>query len=77
MAELGNTATKMLYGFLGVVLLLVMGAALLPIAINASDVMGAVSGNPLAVIFTSGVIVMIIVIGVIVAVIKSASGVSK
>lgn len=74
---LGNTATKLLYGFLGVVLLLIMGAALLPLVVNATAVMGAVEGNPLAVLFTSGIITIIVVIGIVVAVIKSAGHVSK
>jgi membrane protein implicated in regulation of membrane protease activity len=75
--DLGNTATKFIYGFLGVVLLLVMGAALLPLVINASAVIGAIPDLPLASLWTSGIVVMIIVIGVIVAVIKSSSTIHK
>ena len=75
--NLGNTAMNVIYGFLGVVLILVLGAALLPMVINASNVLGAIEGMPLAGLFTGGIITMIIVVGLIVAIIKGSSHVSK
>jgi hypothetical protein len=75
--NLGNTAMNVIYGFLGVVLLLAMGTALLPLVINATATLGAIEGLPLAGLFTGGIITMIIVVGVIVAIIKGSSHIGK
>jgi hypothetical protein len=75
---LGGTAMKVVYGFLGIVLLLLLAKELLPIVQDAVAGIGNLSGLPLAGLFTAGgVIVMIIVIVIIVAVIRNAGGISK
>jgi hypothetical protein len=76
--NLGNNAMKVVYGFLGIVLLLLLSAELLPEAQTAVESIGNISDLPLAGLFTAGgVVVMIIVIIIIVAVIRNAGNISK
>jgi hypothetical protein len=77
MVELGKVAMNVVYGFIGVVLVLTLAASLMPTLINASTILGAVSGMPLAGLFTGGIITMIVVVGLIIAVIKQSANVSK
>jgi hypothetical protein len=74
---LSGTAMKVVYGFLALILVLLLAAELLPEAMTAVTSVGNISGLPLSGLFTSGVIVMIIVVVVIVAVIKNASSITK
>ena len=74
---LGSNAMKVVYGFLGIVLLLLLSVELLPEVMNATAAMGAIDGLPLAGLFSGGVVVMIIVVVLIVAVIKGAGRISK
>lgn len=74
---LSGTAMKVVYGFLAIVLVLLLSAELLPEVMNASATVGAIPNLPLAGLFTSGVVVMIIVIGLIVAVIQHSSKINK
>jgi hypothetical protein len=75
--NLGNTAMKFVYGFLGVILLLALGSAMLPLVMNYTATVGAIANLPLATLFSGGVITLIIVVAVIVSIIKASSGVSK
>ena len=75
--SLSSDAMKVVYGFLGVVLLLLFSAELLPEVINATNQIGAIEGLPLAGLFSGGVVVMIVVVIVIVAVIKNSSKINK
>ena len=75
--DLGSDAMKIVYGFLGVVLLLLFSAQLLPEVMNATDTIGAIANLPLAGLFSGGIIVMIVVVVVIVGVIKSSGKISK
>ena len=75
--DLTNDAMKVVYGFLGVVLLLLFSAELLPEVMNATAEIGAIEGLPLAGLFTGGVVVMIVVVIVIVAVIRNSSKINK
>lgn len=68
---------KVVYGFLGVVLLLLFAAELLPEVMNATAEIGAIANLPLAGLFSGGIVVMIVVVIVIVAVIKSAGKINK
>ena len=74
---LSADAMKTVYGFLGVVLLLLFSAELLPEVMNASVEVSAIADLPLAGLFSGGIIVMIVVVVVIVGVIKSAGKISK
>jgi len=75
--NLANDSMKIVYGFLGIVLLLLFSAYLLPEVMNATTQIGAIEGLPLAGLFTGGIVVMIIVVVVIVAVIKNAGKITK
>lgn len=75
--DLQGDAMKVVYGFLGVVLLLLFSAELLPEVINATDAIGAIEGLPLSGLFSGGIVVMIVVVVVIVAVIKNSSKINK
>jgi len=90
--NLANDSMKVVYGFLGIVLLLLFSAYLLPEVMNATTTIsqigitnftenatgvGSVSTLPLANLFSGGIIVMIIVVVVIVAVIKNAGKIAK
>jgi hypothetical protein len=75
--DLADDSMKVVYGFLGIVLLLLFSAYLLPEVMNATATIGAISGLPLAGLFTGGIVVMIIVVVVIVAVIKNAGKIAK
>ena len=76
--NLGSDAMKVVYGFLGIVLLLLLSAELLPVLMDAIASIGAIPDLPLAGLFTAGgVIVMIIVIVIVVAVIKNSGNISK
>ncbi|NCC70449.1 hypothetical protein EOM09_02610 [bacterium] len=76
-SALGGTAMKVVYGFLGIVLLLLLSAELLPEVMTAVTNVGSIPDLPLAGLFTGGVIVMIIVVVIIVAVFKQAGTVAK
>jgi uncharacterized membrane protein len=75
--DLSGDAMKVVYGFLGVVLLLLFSAELLPEVMNATATIGAIANLPLAGLFSGGVIVMVVVVIVIVSVIKSAGKINK
>lgn len=76
--NLGNNAMKVVYGFLGIVLLLLLSAELLPVAQDSIVAIGNITDLPLAGLFTAGgVVVMIIVVVIIVAVIRNAGNISK
>jgi len=75
--DLTGDAMKVVYGFLGVVLLLLFSAELLPEVMNATGTIGAIANLPLAGLFSGGIVVMIVVVIVIVAVIKGAGKISK
>ncbi len=75
--DLSGSAMKVVYGFLGIVLLLLFSAELLPEVMNATTTIGAITDLPLAGLFTGGTIVMIVVVVVIVATIKNAGNISK
>jgi hypothetical protein len=74
---LGGTAMKVVYGFLGIVIMLLLAAELLPTTMTAVESVGNITDLPLAGLFTGGVIVMIIVVVLIVAVIKGAGNIAK
>jgi len=76
-SDLSGDAMKVVYGFLGIVLLLLFSAELLPLVMNASIEISTISNLPLAGLFSGGIIVMIVVVVVIVAVIKNAGKISK
>ena len=82
--DLANDSMKVVYGFLGIVLLLLFSAYLLPEVMNATATIGAIgsvngsaSTLPLAGLFSGGIIVMIVVVVVIVAVIKNSGKIAK
>jgi len=83
--DLANDSMKVVYGFLGIVLLLLFSAQLLPEVMTATATIGAITHNnsgvitalPLAGLFSGGIVVMIIVVVVIVAVIKGAGKIAK
>ena len=75
--DLTGDAMKVVYGFLGVVLLLLFAAELLPEVMNATGEIGLIADLPLAGLFSGGIVVMIVVVIVIVAVIKSSGKISK
>jgi len=75
--NLGGNAMKVVYGFLGIVLLLLLSAELLPIVMNATATIGAIDDLPLAGLFTGGLVIMIIVVVIIVAVIRNSGNISK
>jgi hypothetical protein len=76
-SALGGTAMKVVYGFLGIVIMLLLASELLPVTMTAVESVGNISDLPLAGLFTGGVIVMIIVVVIIVAVFKQAGQISK
>ena len=76
-SALGGTAMKVVYGFLGIVIMLLLAAELLPVTMTAVESVGNITDLPLAGLFTGGIIVMIIVVVIIVAVIKGAGQISK
>lgn len=75
--DLSGNAMVYVYGFLGVVLLLLFAAELLPVVMNASNQVGSIPDLPLAGLFGGGIIVMIVVVVVVVGVIKQAGKVNK
>lgn len=75
--DLSGDAMKVVYGFLGVVLLLLFSAELLPEVMNATAEIGNIEGLPLAGLFSGGIVVMIVVVIVIVAVIKNSGKINK
>ncbi len=75
--NLADDSMKVVYGFLGIVLLLLFSAYLLPEVMNATATIGAIENLPLAGLFTGGIVVMIIVVVIIVAVIKNAGKIAK
>lgn len=68
---------KVVYSFIGIVLLLLLSAELLPEVSTALTSVGNISELPLAGLFTGGVILMIVVVVIIVAVIRNASKITK
>lgn len=75
--DLSGDAMKVVYGFLGVVLLLLFSAELLPEVMSATATIGAIADLPLAGLFSGGIVVMIVVVVVIVSVIKNAGKITK
>ena len=75
--DLSGDAMKVVYGFLGIVLLLLFSAELLPEVMNATNTIGAIADLPLAGLFSGGIIVMVVVVVVIVGVIKNSSKINK
>lgn len=77
-SALGGTAMRVVYGFLGIVLLLLLAKELITPTMEAIGNIGAISNLPLAGLFgAGGVITMIIVVVIIVATIKNAGSISK
>lgn len=76
-SDLSNNVMKVVFGFLGIVIMLLLVSALLPEVMNVSAGVGAIADLPLAGLFTGGVVVMIIVVSLIVSVIKHAGGITK
>ena len=75
--DLSSNAMKVVYGFLGIVLLLLFSAELLPEVMTATTSIGNITDLPLASLFSGGVIVMVVVVVIIVAVIKNAGSIAK
>jgi hypothetical protein len=75
--DLASNSMKVVYGFLGIVLLLLFSAELLPEVMTATTSIGNITDLPLAGLFSGGLIVMIVVVVVIIAVIKNSSTIAK
>lgn len=75
--NVASTPMKVVYAFLGLVLLLLFAAELLPEVGSALESVGNISDLPLAGLFTGGVILMIIVAVIIIAVINKATSITK
>ena len=75
--NLEGTAMNVVYGFIAVVLILVLGSALLPEVMTSVASIGNITDLPLATLWTNGIVTMIIVVVLLVAVIKGAGKIAK
>jgi hypothetical protein len=76
--NLGGKAMNVVYGFVGIILLLLLAKELLPEAQYALGNISLLTDLPLIGLLSgTGIVMMIIVVVIIIAVIKSAQGVAK